>query len=568
MSTVRRAYFYAVSLVTLVVSSWGIGILLRLLLDLLFSRTTISVTPGFFRDQLSLGLAMVVIAGPIWFIHWRVAQRHACCDSGEAGAALRKLHLCLVLTASSLTALMTGVGVLHWLLGGLSATEFQAGTLAAFIVSLGVWYHHWRVDLADGEPCSRGKTLQRWYWYTVSAWALVLFASGVINALGIMLQTSGVWGGESIVQGPLWSADVRTRVASLLLGLLWWCFQWLWTARRDIGSVLRQVYLYLFAILSGAIATLVSLSITLFQSLKFGLGSRGSSGEPYFQFLSWTLPAMVVGLAVWVYHWQKVKEEAMANEGRRSSARRVYYYLLSGVGLGAALAGLVVLVGLLLDLLLGALDPSQVMATTPGWRRDPLALFAVLMLVGSAIWLYHWLGMQREATEKDVTERGARSRRVYLYTFLCLGIVALVASLVNIVYRLLAGGLQGTPLLSVLQDTKWSLQVFLVAAPTLAYHWRVLREDHGVGAEKATAEKVVVAVIDDSSRLALVPRLQTALGTRIRVLSIQGEKAGPSLVLSDEELRLLARDVLASPHERLLLLVHGTEVELYPYREA
>jgi len=567
MSTVRRVYFYAVSLVTLGIWAWGAGLILRLIFAMTFNRQpSIASSPGYLQQQLALGIAMVAIAGGVWVVHWRVVQRHAAVDPSEAGAALRKLYLSLILTSSALTALMTGKDVLRWLLGGVPAGEFSSGALAALIVSAGIWLYNWKVNANDGPSSPTGRTLQRWYWYFVSAWSLVLFSVALVNALGMVSDRGGLFGGQTLAQGPLWNGDMRLSLASFLLGVPWWWFHWFRAAGKDSESSLRQVYLYLFAITGGALAGLVALTVTLFRLLEYTLGGAAAPQADFFGFLGWTIPTMLIGIAVWVYHWQTVKDETAGEEERRTSARRVYYYMLSGLGLTAIASGIVFLVGLLVDLLLGTVDSSYVVISLPGWWRNQLALFIVLLLVGTVVWLYHWLRVQRDAGGSQ-RERAARSRKVYLYNFLCISIIGLVASLINIVYRFIAGFLPDSSLLDELSNMKWGLQGLLVSGPVLAYHLGVLREDMRAGAEKAVARKALVVVVDADETSRFIPRLEKELGSRVRAMSLEGEKHVPQLEVSDEQLQELARSVIASPQAKLLLLVHGTEVKLYPYQE-
>ena len=64
MSTVRRVYFYAVSLVTLGIWAWGAGLILRLIFAMTFNRQpSIASSPGYLQQQLALGIAMIAIAG-------------------------------------------------------------------------------------------------------------------------------------------------------------------------------------------------------------------------------------------------------------------------------------------------------------------------------------------------------------------------------------------------------------------------------------------------------------------------------------------------------------------------
>lgn len=567
MTTARRLYFYAVSLVTLGIWSWGVGLLINLIIDVLRSASPVLGSPDYFRQQLSLVLAMTVIGVPLWIVHWRVVQRHASASAQEAASAIRKLYFSLVLTATAIVSLVMGIRILAWAFSGFNGPQFGSGIVAAMVVSLGLWYFHWKADATDGQASPAGQTLRRWYWYIVSATALTITAVSFAGALSESIQSSGLFGAEPLARGPLWSTQMQTRAASVLLAGLWWAFHWFVAAGKDADSSLRRVYLYLYTILGGSVLGLVMLTITLFQLLRLAFGVQpGPVGESYFRFLTWTIPGMLVGFSVWTYHWQKAKEESLPSEESRLSTRRVYYYLQSGIGLAALAAGVVILIGLLVDIAISYADPSYPITVSPGWWRDPLALFLVLTLVGTAMWSYHWLNMQRQA-EADPGQRAARSRRVYLYTFLCVGIIAAAAGLINLVYRILSAVLVGATALDLLDNLKWSLQALAVSVPALVYHWGVLREDMRAGAERQVDKKrALLAVVDEAAMEGLVPRLEAALGIPVKVVSLRGVVAEPP-AMAEERFQALVREIQASTEQKLMLLAHGGEVKLYPYSE-
>ena len=76
MSTVRRVFFYILALVTLGILATGLWNLLSLSFDVILARFTLAQI-GDIKPKLSLGIAMVVIGGPLWFLFWGAIHRHA-----------------------------------------------------------------------------------------------------------------------------------------------------------------------------------------------------------------------------------------------------------------------------------------------------------------------------------------------------------------------------------------------------------------------------------------------------------------------------------------------------------
>ncbi len=565
MSTIRRVYFYVVSIITLGIFAAGGQILLRLGFDIIKGSTLVQIeAPGFIRQQLSLGLALLVIGGVLWFLFWRAVQRQVSGNPAEVGAAIRKLFLNIILAATALVSLYMAVGFLTWLMAGLPREQFSSGGLAALIVAGAIWYYHWRVGEEEGQPSPAAKTLRRWYVYLLSAWGLVSLSVGLVQLINSTILSLPIWG-ETIAYGGFWNSSLRQSLGWILLGGSAWAFHWFRMARGDYDSTLRQVYLYLLTILGGALAGLVALTTSLFGIFRFAFGSLDVALSMHFQFLGWTIPTILVAAAVWVYHKQVGQEEVVQLQERRLSARRVYFYLMSFLGLGTLIASLIIVLGILLELPINVVGRGPVVVS-PGWWRQQLSLSLALLVVALPIWLYYWNGVLRIVAGSGVAERVSRSRRIFLYVIVGTAIITLAADLVNIVYQLLNGLLQGTFGVEVFRGSKWSLQTLVVAVPVLYYHWHVLRQDQRLGAEKLPLRKTVTMLAGEPAA-GLVSRIEEKLGSHIRPLRYLGQMPEDIPVLSDEEVDKLARDIQAAPGDKVMLVVAGGKVLVLPYEE-
>lgn len=560
MSTAKRVYLYWVYFIALGMFSAGVGMLLRLCFDLITQYPAIQIgAQAFARETLSLGLAMLVIGGVLWFLFWRAIQRNVSGDPVEIGSAIRKLFMNLILATSALVVLYTAAGFLKWLVAGASLDQFPSGELATLVVNGVIWYYHWRLTEKEGQPSPAAKTLRRWYVYLLSGWGLIALSVSVGVLVNNAVMHLPVWG-DALVSERFWDSSVQGNLVWILLGGAAWGFHWFRMARGDFDSALRQVYLYLIAISGGAIAGLVALTTSLFKVFRFALGNLSPPTDTYFQFLGWAAPTMLVAAAVWVYHHRVTQEEAV-HARQRLSARRVHSYLMSFIGLGTLIAGLIMLVGILLDLPLRAGS----MVVTPGWWQDQLSVCLALLVVATPIWLYYWKSVLQMAA-KGVAERRARSRRIFLYIVVGAAIVTLAADLINIVYQLLDGLLQGAFGLEVFRHSKWSLQTLVVAIPVLMYHWRILRQDQRLGAEVAAARKTVTVLISDKAA-ELASRIEKKLGYKVHTLQYLGQKPKRSPALSDKEISRLVADIKAAPGTKVMLIAAKGKIVVLPYQE-
>src|SRR5512133_2853995 len=84
MSTIRRLYFYALSLISIEVVLWGVVNLIRTI-----------VSHGLIGSGslLATGLSLVLVGVPIFLLHWRTVQRDAWRDLEERGSRIRAVFL-------------------------------------------------------------------------------------------------------------------------------------------------------------------------------------------------------------------------------------------------------------------------------------------------------------------------------------------------------------------------------------------------------------------------------------------------------------------------------------------
>ena len=564
MSTAKRVYFYLVYSIALGMFAAGVSTLLGVCFDVITKYALAQVgAPSFARETLSLGLAMLVIGGVLWFLFWRAIQRNVSGNPAEIGSAIRKLFLNLIVAVSALVGLFAAVDFLKWLMAGALLNQFPSGGLANLIVTGVIWYYHWRVTEKEGQPSPEAKTLRRWYVYLLSGWGLVSLSVNLVGLVNTAVLHLPVWG-AAMVSGKFWSSSVHSSLSWILLGGAVWAFHWFRMARGDSDSTLRQVYLYLLAISGGAIAGLVALAVFFYGVFIWAFGGVTGSIAPYFRSLGWVVPTILVAAAVWFYHQRVTQEEATAVQ-ERLSARRVHSYLMSFLGLGTLIGGLIMLLGILFELPIHAASIAPTVVTS-GWWRDQLSLCLALLVVATPIWLYYWNRVLQMAATGGVAERRARSRRIFLYVVLGAAVVTLAADLVNIIYQLLNGVLQGTFGADVLRHSKWSLQTLFVAIPVLMYHWRILRQDQRLGAEAAAVRKTVTVLVSDRAA-GLVSQIEEKLGYKVHALRYLGQMPEDFPVLSDEEVSRLAGDIQAAPSTKVMLVAGEGRILVLPYQE-
>lgn len=493
MRTIRRLYFYAVAFISLEVVLWGlIGLL----------RTTFSPDAiGGGAERLAQALALILVGVPVFALHWLVAQRNARAEMDERASGLRAVFLYAVLLATLIPIVQNFLALLNrFLLEAFGISSYQAmfggaqtwtdnliaalmnGILAAyFIVVL-------RADWKEITPKETFADIRRIYRYVWVIYTLVMLIAGVQQLLRFVLEI------PPSAFGPLTRASFVNGLTLLLLGAPLWFFAWKTTQdvlaeQGERESLLRLGILYLLA-LSGVITVLTSSGIVLDVFLRRILGEAMTLPE-LFQQVGGPLSIGIPLAGVWAYygHWLNRSMSEIPDAPRRAGMRRLYYYILSAIGLGATFIGLAMLLSFVVDTFLGGALWAGTLRPRPSFLRASLAASLATLCAALPLWLLTWRPMQAEALAAgDTGDHARRSiiRKAYLYLVLFASVIGGMTVAGILLYTLLNQLLGGfSP--QFLQDLLKSLEILTLFVLMGVYHGYSLRRDGRMAAHALSA---------------------------------------------------------------------------------
>ena len=561
IGALKRVYYYVLGFVALGFASTGVTLLVKGLLEVIAGERVIAGGEA----QLALALALTLVGTPIWLYVLSLSQRSLREHSVEAGTFGRKLYVYLVMSASAAVA---ASGLVVLLRGILGAADFNAGQIALPLVMGGVWYFHWRMETEEGQSSEIARLVRRLYVYLTAAYGLGLLGAGFALLLADLLTTAYDALAGTLLLSPgsvdIWSANVRGGVAMALVGGLWWWWHWHRAAGVDGQSEPRQVYLYLYTVLGGAATVVVSLSIVLYGLLQWAVDAPGVlAASTHFRFLPGVIAGLAVGAGIWGYHSAVIHQEANALTGGLLAARRVYRYLVAALGLGTLATGLVLLFGVVVGVLVPEAGDTL---TGDDWWKQPLDLGLTLVLVGVPIWGRYWWAAQREVAAHSEEERGAQSRRVFIYGVFGIAVLVTLGDLSALLFVILRDLLEGELALSALQQGKWFIGALLMAGAISVYYWLIVREDReaveGQPAEAVTRPRrksVTVAANADG----IVKQIEAKLGYRVRWWRTLDDAAPPDITEADID--SLVAQVNETPSDNVLVMIDATGARVLPY---
>ncbi|MFZ6028132.1 MAG: DUF5671 domain-containing protein [Chloroflexota bacterium] len=486
MVTVRRWYIFLVCAVSLQTLTWA-GITL---LNTLVPRQT-----PFPREQFALEVAIILISLPVYLVHWLWGQALARRDDEERGSLLRRIYLYAMLAAFLVPFLVKAydmIDSLFLLVGAIGAAKATGAAAirafeGAFVLAVFWFYHYLQVknDERVVPAAENTAVIRRLYVLSFSAVGLILVLLGVKGVLLSFLylgQRSGMSGIKQIIIGlPLWLAFWRSAQC-LFDG----------PSAEEKASTLRKFYLYAW-VFAGALLFVANASLILAGTLRrlLGLPSRGDVRD--------LIPLMIVMATAWAYHsWVLRQDVRQAGEVPHQAAlRRLYLYLMAGIGLVALLTGLAGVIHVLIRLLGGESGRAI---------TEQFVTFTATLLAGLPVWLLPWQklqGLAGQAGSAGSAEHRSVIRKIYLYLFVFAATMAVLASATYIAYFFLS------KLMGVSSDLRFTnlaqaLAFTFIALGVWLYHGFAIRRDGQRLQNEQTGRLATlpVLVLDDGSGLA------------------------------------------------------------------
>ena len=255
-------------------------------------------------------------------------------------------------------------------------------------------------------------------------------------------------------------------------------------------------------------------------------------------------------VGVWAYYggWLSRQIQSDENETRQAGKKRLYYYILSALGLGAAFVGVALVFSFVIDLVTSN-------AFWGGSLRPRLAAAISTLVVGLPLWLLTWRPMQADAFidgEKGEHARRSTIRRAYLYLALFAGVIGGMASAVGLVYQLVNVLLSGEPPADFLPNVLNAAQLLVLFAVLLVYHLNSMRND-GAQTSQTLEERqrsFLVLLIDPGNDVFL-KKMKTALAKHASGVPLVVKTLSEGVDSSETKLVILPASLALDPPDAL-----------------
>ena len=557
IGTVRRLFLYVLALVGLVFAAIGVSLLITGALEVAFEDLIVSEQ----SEALSTALAFTLVGTPAWVVFAYLAQRSLAEHPVEAYSQARRLYFVVVRGIALTFVVLNAAGVLKQLVGLEDLSSHAWGWLLTWS---GIWVVHQRFIAAEAAPSTVTRLLERLYGYFGTVLGLVFALNGIAQLVRTPLEavynnTSGI----ALVDQGL-TRGLREGAILLFVGGAAWAWHWaMRLLRRDLGTTMWHVQVFVFGTLPGVALTVVPVAVLLYTVLEWYLGTPDVDRvSAQFAEVPSLLGTLVAGAATWGYHRAALVEATRATEAQ-GEPERVYRYTVAAAGLLTAAIGLATVIALACEALAG---DAGTLVRQSGWWRNPLIRTFTLLVIGLPLWAWYWSRVQQIAVSMTAA-RTSLSRRAFLFTIVGVSLVALLVSLVVLLFQVLQPILDGDASLAIVNDARWSIAVAITSSVVAVYYMLVLREDQDAlrdlpAVEAARTRNVVLLAPGGAGRVA--EALRGVDGVRLRAWQRTDDV---EFGLTSTAIDALRGAVTTTDADYLVVIVSGDTFEVVPYHE-
>lgn len=386
--------------------AWGLYIALTCLTSLVIGMFALHEMVAWAvrtNDYRGSALARLIVWGAVWGSHWWIHLRVSPKGSSQAHHLLGSL-IGLGTVVVGLDQLISAAMQSVWHFGGDAIFPSQSNLIirgaVTLIVGAPVWYLYWVRNY------SKSTRNPLWIGYVL----LIGVGGGIVMAVvsaSTVLYSILVWlfGDSGAVTAAIHFQNVPVAAGLIVVGTLAWWYHHavLEAGRMATGQATRnevqRIYEYLMSGI-GLLAAAGGIAMILVALLEALTSSAVIAGSGAKNALLAAATLLIVGTPVWGIYWRRIQTvvKVLPSEEHLSPTRRVYLFILFGLGGIVAVGTLLVGVFFLFD------DIFKGNFGIETLRRIRFALS--ILLTTAAIATYHWFVYRAERDLVSTSKRG------------------------------------------------------------------------------------------------------------------------------------------------------------------
>lgn len=393
------------------------------------------------------------------------------------------------LTTISITALLVAAtaasAVLRWIF---QINEYPSDALAQLFIWGLIWVGHFLI----AKRFANATRMQTHY--LIGSFIGLLLA--IIGLVGLISAAIGsvIFNNRVYLVGER-GEELFLSITNLILASIIWTVYWLKTAAKSEKSTLLNVYLLIVVVGGSLIAAVSTLSTGLYQVLVWFIGSPiEKTLTAHFQNTPTLFAVVVVVLLAWWYHRNFL---SLGSSKGRGEIERTYDYLLAGIGLVAATAGITAVSVAIFE---GFLNTSLIPANS---AINTLLAAITFLFVGGPVWILYWNRIQKNVNQGDLEEITSQARKFYLFLIFGLGAIAAVISLITVVFFILEDILESNVTTETLRQMRYAVSILFSTSLVSGYHWSLFKNERNKVSKTYLGPKTIYLISPPDKDLAI-----------------------------------------------------------------
>ncbi len=556
---VRRIYFYTLTLISILMIAFGVVQTSTFILEGIFGESLTGAPP----ERAAIGISLIIVGTPLWFIHWRIVNTNAKTNITERLSGIRQFYIyaLLVISMAIVTDAMLTILASIFQLDDLSF--YHICVLPVFVL---IWFYHWQLQDKERSNTLEWSVLRTVYIYGFTLVGLLLLSTGtgvlIQNLLKSLIEEFA--GNNLILQEPhsLWQRGIGQALCAMIAGGIIWSLHWLIFARKELSNILASLYLYFVALLGGGIPIIASCIILLQALLGALMGTDPDQNGNSSTFYSSVLSSLAIGGAILSYHWWYIRRQELTPQSGQINSSAVFYHSYVFIGVLVLGSGVALSINTILSFFTGYND---IALPSSGALKGMSSISITLILVGTVVWAYSW--RQVQSNWITVTQGYYTARRTYIFSILGISILTAVVSLATLLFLLLKDLLSAQFTTGTVEAINPSISILITLAPIIGYHIILKRQQESLNQVSSTSKprnrkRILILVPNDDQNFATT--LERALGYPVARVNWVDEGAAAQS-LENIDLDDLVSGIEQSVGAGVILIPEPGGIRIYSY---
>ena len=556
---VRRIYFYTLTLISILMIAFGVVQTSTFILEGIFGESLTGAPP----ERAAIGISLIIVGTPLWFIHWRIVNTNAKTNITERLSGIRQFYIyaLLVISMAIVTDAMLTILASIFQLDDLSF--YHICVLPVFVL---IWFYHWQLQDKERSNTLEWSVLRTVYIYGFTLVGLLLLSTGtgvlIQNLLKSLIEEFA--GNNLILQEPhsLWQRGIGQALCAMIAGGIIWSLHWLIFARKELSNILASLYLYFVALLGGGIPIIASCIILLQALLGALMGTDPDQNGNSSTFYSSVLSSLAIGGAILSYHWWYIRRQELTPQSGQINSSAVFYHSYVFIGVLVLGSGVALSINTILSFFTGYND---IALPSSGALKGMSSISITLILVGTVVWAYSW--RQVQSNWITVTQGYYTARRTYIFSILGISILTAVVSLATLLFLLLKDLLSAQFTTGTVEAINPSISILITLAPIIGYHIILKRQQESLNQVSSTSKprnrkRILILVPNDDQNFATT--LERALGYPVARVNCVDEGAAAQS-LENIDLDDLVSGIEQSVGAGVILIPEPGGIRIYSY---